>query len=542
VTKSKKLGEANQATWLIRRGEVEITTFTFKIRVIQGREFPSNWVRELSAFLDIREPEMAALLKGPIYFGGIDDPKTTLEEALAILKKWYRLQNRYNIHFRVNEDAFEVAGAKEVLQTAIAHKPIPKMSNVALATVLRRILSEVTKSKKLGEANQATWLIRRGEVEITTFTFKIREEQGREWTALLDKREREMAALLEKPINFGGIDDPKTTLKEALASLQNQYSIHLTVNEDAFQAANVKDVLQTAIAGKPIPRMRDVALSMVLRWILAEVTMKHNVLVAWIVRSNDVEITTFYAKDMEKRERELSAFLDIREREMAALLKRPINFGGINDPKTTLKEALAILQNQHGIHFTVNTDAFQAAKCEDVLQTVIADKPIPKMSNEALSTVLRRILAKVTWNRNVPTTWIIRHDEVEITTFDGKEKEKRECELADLLEKRIDFGGINNPQTTLDEALGFLHKLSDIRFTVDLDAFEAAGVKEVMQTNIAEQEIPKMKNVATSTVLRQILTAVTKKHNVSTTWIVRLYEVEITTEAAHDKEKKGKRR
>lgn len=107
------------------------------------------------------------------------------------------------------------------------------------------------------------------------------------------------AAGLTKRGAFSGIDDPKTTLQEALDHLFKVYNVPLDVNEEAFAAASIKDVTQTPIAEKPIPKMSDVTLSTVLHKILAELSRKHNVPATWMVRRDAIEITTVLAQDQE---------------------------------------------------------------------------------------------------------------------------------------------------------------------------------------------------------------------------------------------------
>ena len=67
-----------------------------------------------------------------------------------------------------------------------------------------------------------------------------------------------------------------------------------------------------------------------------------------------------------------------------------------------------------------------------VMQDDAADKPIPKMKNVSLETVLRRILARVPYPG---TTYIIRRDAIEITTLKAVALEKtvRAYPVADLV-------------------------------------------------------------------------------------------------------------
>jgi hypothetical protein len=104
-----------------------------------------------------RSLELRNQLAASVSFGGFDDPKTTLAEALDQLAK------RYNLTFDVNEKAFRADDLEDALKVMIAeNNPIPPLPNATLATVLRKILSRVP--AKSG----AVYVIRRDHIEITT--------------------------------------------------------------------------------------------------------------------------------------------------------------------------------------------------------------------------------------------------------------------------------------------------------------------------------------------------------------------------------------
>src|SRR5258708_28450907 len=66
------------------------------------------------------------------------------------------------------------------------------------------------------------------------------------------------------------------------------------------------------------------------------------------------------------------------EESLSAKLFRPVKFAGIEDPGLKLNEALAKLSKEYGVEFEVNEQAFKAAGLEDVLSTVVVEKPIRK--------------------------------------------------------------------------------------------------------------------------------------------------------------------
>jgi RNA polymerase sigma factor (sigma-70 family) len=94
--------------------------------------------KEADEAVAVAIPEITDLLTRQLDFQGMDDPKTTLQEALDILAK------RYGFTYVIDEAAFlNVDGVADVPATEIATKPLRPLKNVSLATVLRTILSRV---------------------------------------------------------------------------------------------------------------------------------------------------------------------------------------------------------------------------------------------------------------------------------------------------------------------------------------------------------------------------------------------------------------
>ncbi|HZT82485.1 MAG TPA: VWA domain-containing protein, partial [Gemmataceae bacterium] len=106
-----------------------------------------------------------------VNFDGFDDPKLTLEGALEYLA------DRYDVTIEVLEPAFKAAGYvdKSVLSEPVATTPIPKMRGVTLATVLRKVLARVPTPP----GKEATFLIRRDHIEVTTADFQAAEKTVR---------------------------------------------------------------------------------------------------------------------------------------------------------------------------------------------------------------------------------------------------------------------------------------------------------------------------------------------------------------------------
>jgi hypothetical protein len=119
--------------------------------------------------------------------------------------------------------------------------------------------------------------------------------------------------------------------------------------------------------------------------------------------------------------------------ELRDTLNKPVDWAGIDDPKTTLIEALDQLAKVHRVTFDINERAFKYEMLNDVAKTEIANpNPLPGVKS-TFGTVLKRILARVP----VPSgaTYLLRRDVIEITTgqFASAEKAVRVYPVADLV-------------------------------------------------------------------------------------------------------------
>jgi hypothetical protein len=100
-------------------------------------------------------------------FPGIDDPKTTLQEALD------KIGEIYNVQFEVNEKAFKFEQVDDVLKKEVASpNPVAAAKNLRLDALLPRILGRVVVS------SGATFLLRRDSIQITTGLFRETEIWG----------------------------------------------------------------------------------------------------------------------------------------------------------------------------------------------------------------------------------------------------------------------------------------------------------------------------------------------------------------------------
>src|SRR5262249_24106245 len=70
---------------------------------------------------------------------------------------------------------------------------------------------------------------------------------------LVPRTASEIRVLLAREIDFPGIDDPKTTLQQALAMLTDRYGLTFRVNEAAFKKEGFDDVLKTPVVMQKWP-------------------------------------------------------------------------------------------------------------------------------------------------------------------------------------------------------------------------------------------------------------------------------------------------
>jgi hypothetical protein len=158
----------------------------------------------------------------PIKFNGFDDPKTTLQEALD------SLSNAYDVNFDVIEEVFNNEGLKDILAFPIAEKPIPKMNNVRLDRVLRKILSRIPVS--------ATYLVRRDGIEITTVTAQKDEVWGPNYQG--------------QPLPLVHVNFDQTPLDEALKELADQAGMNVML--DARVAGKAKTLVTSRLVNAPL--------------------------------------------------------------------------------------------------------------------------------------------------------------------------------------------------------------------------------------------------------------------------------------------------
>jgi hypothetical protein len=92
-------------------------------------------------------------------------------------------------------------------------------------------------------------------------------------------------------VDFKGMDDKNTTLQEAFDFIGDCYDLAFEVNDVAFKAVGVDDVMGLGITrDKPLPRMKQVPLEVVVRRVLARVKCDSGA--TFLLHKKTLEITT----------------------------------------------------------------------------------------------------------------------------------------------------------------------------------------------------------------------------------------------------------
>ncbi len=101
----------------------------------------------------------------------------------------------------------------------------------------------------------------------------------------------QLLANLRKTVKFTGFEaDPKLALSEALGVLGEEYDLTFEVNEAAFRAQGVNDVMIAPVAEKALPAQERTTPAAVLKRVLARLPVESGA--AWLLRADGIEITT----------------------------------------------------------------------------------------------------------------------------------------------------------------------------------------------------------------------------------------------------------
>src|SRR5262245_13828961 len=128
-----------------------------------------------------------------------------------------------------------------------------------------------------------------------------------------------------------------------------------------------------------------------------------------------------HAQQPEQAERQAKRLPALQPGEMiATALNKTVDFSGIDDPKTTLLEALDCLSKFYGMTISLNRRAFASEIEGDTLSTRIAEQPIPPLKTK-LGAVFHEILTHVPTKSGA--TYVVRPVHLEITTVAAVRKE-----------------------------------------------------------------------------------------------------------------------
>jgi hypothetical protein len=186
-----------------------------------------------------RAAEVRKKLAAPVEFSGIEDAELPLQEALKFVS------DRFAVAFEVNEQAFRDEQIDNINEKAVG-RSMPKMTNVPLETVLRRILARVQ------AVSGTTFVVRGGVVEITTRRAASPStwEQAPEVSASFDKRE--LQAALKEIADATGVnvvldgratDKGKTVITATLRDVGVDTAVQLLANMADLTTMTVENVL-----------------------------------------------------------------------------------------------------------------------------------------------------------------------------------------------------------------------------------------------------------------------------------------------------------
>ena len=349
--------------------------------------------------------------------------------------------------------------------------------------------------------------------------------------------EQAVRALLAREVDFPCINDPQMTVEQALMLLSQRYGLNIRINEAAFKATDIPDVLKTPVVEPIAIRARpNVQVDRVLRDVLRRVPvdgllpfdsltgnwsvdpwtgqplnpLAYNPGVAvFVVRPTGIEVTTSAALLAQKLLPEPPCLLTSdqfkRVRRLRNALASELDFPGFDDPKMTLDEALTSLSHRYAVRFTVDEEAFKYESVVDVRKTLVTEaKPIRARKLVQLDLVLRDLLTRVPAPSRA--VFIVSPHGIEITTQHFLKYQylrpepiavptpaqlRRTREIRDTLIRPSQFDGFDDPKMTLEKSLDFMARRYGLRFEINAMAFKYENCMDVEKTPIAIETIPR---------------------------------------------------
>lgn len=104
------------------------------------------------------------------------------------------------------------------------------------------------------------------------------------------KQPLSMVQKMNQRLHFPGNDDARATLSDVLDTIGKLYSVSFDINQQAFDLDQLKDVRRTPVCETPLPELKDVRLSRVLRIVLQRIPAPTGA--TYAVREDHIEITT----------------------------------------------------------------------------------------------------------------------------------------------------------------------------------------------------------------------------------------------------------
>lgn len=334
-------------TYLIRRDRVEITTGAYQRKEIWGADYTGPMLPIVHLTLEkealddavaslvtqtgrsiVFDPRFANKAQTPITAHFINTP---LDAAL------FQLTDKAGLSYVQIDNVFYVTSPTRIAaiksqwegyRTAIAARQKAAPARTGLSFSLPRSRQAPAKRAKLG-------------------VLRYRGGQDAEY---IDR--------LAKVVDYAGIDDPKATLSDALEQIGKVHRITFDINENAFKADMLHDVMKELIFERnPIPAMKT-TLGIVLEKILSRLPNKSGA--AILIRPSHFEITTgAYLRD------------EVWGKDFKGPILPVVHSAAL---KTALDEALASLANDAGMNITL--DSRIGKKAQTPITTHLINVPV----------------------------------------------------------------------------------------------------------------------------------------------------------------------
>jgi hypothetical protein len=209
-----------------------------------------------------------------------------------------------------------------------------------------------------------------------------KDTEKKEDKALAAPQGLEVRNKLRKTVDYDGLDDPKATFTELLEQLQRIYKVTFDVNEKAFTAEKLDDVLRVVVGNPPIPAMKDVTLTHLLRKALLRIPVSSGA--TFLIRKDFIEITTARAV-----RRELGLGDDDKSDDVTTTLP-PLVWEDLR--KVPLDRALRDIAEDTGVNVILDPRAEKQGSLEltTTLRNVPVDTAVDTLAEIAGLAVVRR--------------------------------------------------------------------------------------------------------------------------------------------------------